>query len=422
MDKFVIEGGTKLKGTVPASGSKNAALPIMVAALLVSGKTTLRHVPLLRDVNTLSRLLQMMGARIERKEDTLLIDTRDLVSVEAPYDLVKTMRASIYVLGPLLARARRARVSLPGGCAWGPRPVDLHLKGMEALGAKITIDEGYVVAECPKGLHGAEIHLDIASVGATGNILMAAVGARGRTVIRNAAREPEIPALADALVAMGAHIQGGGTSEITIEGDHSLKSATVDNIPDRIEAGTFLVGAAMTQGDVTLTRCAPGHLSALMAKLREAGAEVTSEDDWVRVRGPERPKAVNVTTDFYPGFPTDLQAQMMAMAAMSDGTSIITEQIYHDRFTHVAELNRLGARITLDNNVAVIEGRQQLSGAHVMATDLRASAALILAGLAARGETHMSRVYHIDRGYEHIEAKLAALGAVVRREQEAIVV
>jgi UDP-N-acetylglucosamine 1-carboxyvinyltransferase len=251
---------------------------------------------------------------------------------------------------------------------------------------------------------------------------MAAVGAKGRTVIRNAAREPEIPALADALIQMGAKIHGGGTSEITIEGEHPLKSAIVDNIPDRIEAGTFLVGAAMTHGDVTVTQCTPGHLNALMAKLREAGAEVTSEDDWVRVRGPERPKAVNVTTDFYPGFPTDLQAQMMAMGAMSEGTSIITEQIYTDRFTHVAELNRLGARITLDHNVAVIEGRQHLSGAHVMATDLRASAALILAGLAARGETHMSRVYHIDRGYEHIEAKLAALGAVVRREQEALVV
>jgi UDP-N-acetylglucosamine 1-carboxyvinyltransferase len=422
MDKFVIEGGAELKGTVATSGSKNAALPIMVAALLVSGKTTLRHVPQLRDVGTLSRLLEMMGARIERQGDALLIDTRDLVSVEAPYDLVKTMRASIYVLGPLLARARRARVSLPGGCAWGPRPVDLHLKGMEALGAKITIDEGYVVAECPRGLVGAEILLDIASVGATGNILMAAVGAKGRTVIRNAAREPEIPALAAALVAMGARIEGAGTSEITIDGNHPLRSTVVDNIPDRIEAGTFLVGAAMTHGDVTVTRCASGHLNALLSKLKEAGADVTAEGDWVRVRGPERPRAVNVTTDFYPGFPTDLQAQMMAMASLAEGTSIITEQIYRDRFTHVAELNRLGAGITLDGNVAVIEGRQELSGAHVMATDLRASAALILAGLAARGETHISRVYHIDRGYEHIEAKLADLGAVVRREQEALVV
>ena len=422
MDKFVIEGGTRLNGTVATSGSKNAALPIMVAALLVSGTTRLRRVPQLRDVSTLARLLEMMGARITREGDDLLIDTHDLVSVEAPYDLVKTMRASIYVLGPLLARARRARVSLPGGCAWGPRPVDLHLKGMEALGARITIEEGYVVADCQNGLEGADIHLDIPSVGATGNILMAAVGAKGRTVIRNAAREPEIPALADALVAMGAHIEGQGTSEITIEGDHRLRSATVDNIPDRIEAGTFLVGAAMTHGDVTVTQCAPSHLSALLAKLREAGAEVSAGDDYVRVQGPGRTRALDVVTEFYPGFPTDLQAQMMAMAALSEGTSVITEQVYLDRFTHVAELNRLGARIQMDHNVARIEGRKELSGAHVMATDLRASAALILAGLAARGETHISRVYHIDRGYEHIEAKLAGLGAVMRREREALVV
>ena len=300
--------------------------------------------------------------------------------------------------------------------------MDLHLKGMEALGARITIEEGYVIADCQSGLKGADIHLDIPSVGATGNILMAAVGAKGRTVIRNAAREPEIPALADALVVMGARIEGQGTSEITIEGNHPLQSATVDNIPDRIEAGTFLVGGAMTRGDVTVTQCAPGHLAALMAKLREAGAEVTAGDDHVRVRGPERTRALEIATDFYPGFPTDLQAQMMAMAALADGTSVITEQVYVDRFTHVAELNRLGARIAMDHNVARIEGRKELSGAHVMATDLRASAALILAGLAARGETHISRVYHIDRGYEHIEAKLAGLGAVMRREQEALVV
>jgi UDP-N-acetylglucosamine 1-carboxyvinyltransferase len=421
MDKFVIGGSARLAGTVGISGSKNAALPIMVAALLASGKTKLRRVPDLRDVHTLGRLLEMMGAKVARDGDALFIDTHQLVSVEAPYDLVKTMRASIYVLGPLLARARRARVSLPGGCAWGPRPVDLHLKGMQALGAKIDIEEGYVVAECPQGLVGAEILLDIASVGATGNILMAATGARGTTVIRNAAREPEIPALAHALIAMGAHIEGAGTSEIVIEGGKTLRATTVDNIPDRIEAGTFLVGAAMTRGDVTVTGCNPDHLAALMAKLRETGAEVTTEGDRVRVRGPERPKAVNVTTDFYPGFPTDLQAQMMALASISDGTSIITEQIYHDRFTHVAELSRLGAKITLDQNVAVIEGRPELSGARVMATDLRASAALILAGLAARGETHISRVYHIDRGYERIEAKLAGLGATVRRESEVLV-
>jgi UDP-N-acetylglucosamine 1-carboxyvinyltransferase len=421
MDKFVVEGKTRLEGNVRASGSKNAALPIMVAALLVSGKTTLRRVPRLRDVDTLGRLLEMMGASLHRENGDLLVDTRDLVSIEAPYDLVKTMRASVYVLGPLLARARRARVSLPGGCAWGPRPVDLHLKGMEALGAKIEIEEGYIVAECPRGLTGAEILLDIASVGATGNILMAATGARGTTVIRNAAREPEIPNLADALIAMGAVIRGAGTSDIEIEGGHPLHPAEVSVIPDRIEAGTFLVAGAMTGGDVTVTGCEPDHLAALVAKLRESGAQITHGEDWVRVRGAARPRALKVTTDFYPGFPTDLQAQLMALAAVAEGTSVITELIYRDRFTHVAELQRLGAKIELDQNVAVIEGKSELSGAHVMATDLRASAALILAGIAARGETHISRVYHIDRGYEGIEAKLAGLGAVVRREQESLV-
>jgi UDP-N-acetylglucosamine 1-carboxyvinyltransferase len=325
------------------------------------------------------------------------------------------------VLGPLLARERKARVSLPGGCAWGPRPVDLHLKGIAQLGAKLELNEGYIEAECPQGLKGARVVLDIASVGATANILMAAVGASGTTRIENAAREPEIPALAHALATMGAKIEGAGSSEIEIEGGHALHPAEVEVIPDRIEVGTFLVGAAMTGGDVTVTRCQPDHLASLLAKLEEAGSEVSNGSDWARVKGPKRPRGVKVTTDFYPGFPTDLQAQMMAMATLATGTTVITDQIYHDRFSHVAELLRLGARIELDQNVAVVEGVERLSGAHVMATDLRASAALILAGIAAHGETHISRVYHIDRGYESIERKLAGLGARVRREDEALV-
>ncbi len=421
MDKFVVEGEARLRGSVECAGAKNAALPMMVAALLAPGANRLTRVPRLRDIATLSKLMETLGAKITRDEGTLLLDTTRLDSVEAPYDLVKTMRASVYVLGPLLARAGRARVSLPGGCAWGPRPVNLHLKGMEALGARILIDEGYIVAEAPDGLRGADILLDIASVGATGNIMMAAVGARGTTRIQNAAREPEMPALAGLLNAMGARVSGAGTPEIVIEGGVPLRPAAGAAIPDRIEAGTFLVGAALTSGDVTVTGCEPAHLAALIAKLRETGAEVTRGEDWVRVVGPSRPRAVQVTTDFFPGFPTDLQAQMMALAAVSDGTSVITEQIYADRFTHVAELSRLGAKITLDQNVAVVEGQTSLSGARVMATDLRASAALILAGLVAHGETHISRVYHIDRGYERIEAKLAALGATVRREDEPLV-
>ncbi len=421
MDKFVVEGEARLRGTVACAGAKNAALPMMVAALLAPGASRLERVPRLRDITTLSRLLETLGAKIVREDDALILDTTRLASVEAPYDLVKTMRASVYVLGPLLARAGRAKVSLPGGCAWGPRPVNLHLKGMEALGARIVIEEGYIVAEAPEGLRGADILLDIASVGATGNIMMAAVGARGTTRIQNAAREPEMPALAGFLTAMGASISGAGSTEIVIEGGRPLTPATGAVIPDRIEAGTFLVGAALTGGDVTVTACEPAHLTALVAKLREAGAEVARGEDWLRVAGPARPRAVPVTTDFYPGFPTDLQAQMMALAAVSEGTSVITEQIYADRFTHVPELSRLGARITLDQNVAVVEGQPSLSGARVMATDLRASAALILAGLAAHGETHISRVYHIDRGYERIEVKLAALGAKVRREDEPLV-
>jgi UDP-N-acetylglucosamine 1-carboxyvinyltransferase len=420
MDKFVVEGPVRLEGTVETSGAKNAALPILVATLLTPDPCRLTHVPRLRDIGTLAKLLQMLGTEFQWEENTLTLATPGLTSVEAPYDLVKTMRASIYVLGPLLARAGSARVSLPGGCAWGPRPVDLHLKGMEALGATIAIEQGYILAETD-GLVGTDIHLDIASVGATGNLMMAAVGAKGTTRIRNAAREPEMPALADFLNAMGARISGAGSSDIVIEGGVPLHGAETAILPDRIEAGTFLVAGAITGGDVTVTRCRPDDLTAAMAKLADMGATVTHGDDWIRVQGPERPRAADITTDYHPGFPTDLQAQFMALAAVASGTTVLTEKVYHDRFTHVAELVRLGARIRVDDNVAVIEGVDHLSGARVMATDLRASAALVLAGCAARGETHVSRVYHIDRGYERIERKLGELGAKVRREDEPLV-
>jgi UDP-N-acetylglucosamine 1-carboxyvinyltransferase len=417
MDKIVVRGGRRLQGSIAASGSKNAALPIITATILAPGCHRLENVPELRDVATVGRLLETLGARVSRDGGVLDIDTTGIQSVEAPYELVKTMRASVYVLGPLLARFGRARVSLPGGCAWGPRPIDLHIKGMQALGAEISLEHGFVEARADR-LRGAEIPLDIASVGATGNILMAAVGATGTTRILNAAQEPEITALAEFLVGLGARIKGAGTSEIVIEGGLPLKPAPARIIPDRIEVGTYLIAGAITGGDVTITGTRPDHLRALIAKLAAAGAAVTESGDALRVVGPARPRPVEVTTDFHPGFPTDLQAQMMALLAVADGASVITEKIYHDRFTHVAELHRLGADIQLTRNVAVIRGVARLSGARVMATDLRASAALILAGLVASGETHVSRVYHIDRGYQRIEDRLTRLGADVRRESE----
>lgn len=417
MDKIVVRGGRRLAGTIEASGSKNATLPIMAAALLVPGEHRLDNVPLLRDVTTMGKLLATLGAEVEQEGHVLRIATDRVREAEAPYELVKTMRASVYVLGPLLARFGRARVSLPGGCAWGPRPIDLHIMGMKALGARVTVEEGYVVAEADQ-LVGADIHLDIASVGATGNILMAAVAARGTTRILNAAREPEIPALADFLVAQGASIQGAGTGEITIEGGRPLRPAPARIIADRIEVGTYLVAGAMTAGDVTITHARPDHVQAVLAKLQQLGAQVTVDGESIRVVGPARPTPSDVITDFYPGYPTDLQAQIMAALSIASGTSVITDKVYHDRFTHVAELARLGADIKLDGNVAVVVGRERLSGARVMATDLRASAALILAGLVADGETHVSRVYHIDRGYQAVEERLTRLGADVRREVE----
>lgn len=417
MEKLVIEGGRRLQGRVEVGGAKNAALPIITATLLASGVHEISNVPQLRDVRTMGRLLEILGAGVDRQGHTMRIDTSTVDSTEAPYELVKTMRASIYVLGPLLARYGSARVSLPGGCAWGPRPVNLHIKGMKELGAEVEIEHGYIVASAKK-LTGAEINFDVTSVGATGNIMMAAVLAEGTTVIENAACEPDIVDLAGFLSAMGARINGAGTKRITVEGVPSLSPVGYGIIPDRIEAATFMVAGVLAGGRVEVGACVPEHCSAVMSKLEEAGARISTEADCVTVTGVDRPSPIKVSTAPYPGFPTDVQAQIMALATVASGTSTITDTIYLDRFTHVPELGRLGADIHLDGNVAVVRGVEKLSGAPVMATDIRASAALILAGVRAEGRTDVSRIYHIDRGYEAIEKKLTALGAKVWREDE----
>jgi UDP-N-acetylglucosamine 1-carboxyvinyltransferase len=415
MDEVWIEGGRRLKGTVAVSGSKNATLPVLTATLLAPGIYRFTNVPNLRDVSTMLELLSLFGVRSRREDgQALFVDSTGAHNAEAPYDLVKTMRASVYVLGPLLARFGEARVSLPGGCAWGPRPVDLHIKGMQQLGADIEIEHGYIVARREK-LKGSVIRFEISSVGATGNILMAAAAADGQTVIENAACEPEIEALARFLDSMGARIGGIGTTRLTVEGKGGLHPADAAMIPDRIEAGTFLAAAAITGGDIEATSVEPDHLTAVIEKLQEAGAQCTVGARSVRVRAPQRVKPLQVTTAPYPGFPTDMQAQFMALLSVADGTSTIIDTIYQDRFTHVAELQRLGADIRVEGNTATVHGVPALSGAPVMATDLRASAALILAGLVARQETRVSRIYHLDRGYERIEEKLQGLGAAIRR-------
>lgn len=417
MDKFIVVGGNKLRGKVGVSGAKNAALPLMAATILCPGKSVIENVPALRDVETMSHLLRILGAEVVLEDHVLTLDTIACNGHEAPYELVKTMRASIYVLGPLLARHGRARVSLPGGCAWGPRPVDFHIRGMQALGAEVELEHGYIVAQAKK-LKGAQIHFDIPSVGATANLMMAATLARGTTVIENAAREPEIVQLADFLVKMGARVDGAGTDRVEVEGVHSLHPARERIIPDRIETGTFMVAVAITRGKAEVEGCVPEYVASLVAKLREVGVKVEERGSSILVEAPFGLKAVDITTAPYPGFPTDLQAQMMALMSVARGSSLITETVFYDRFTHVAELRRLGADIKVDGNVAVVTGVRRLSGAPVMATDLRASAALVLAGLVAEGETEISRVYHIDRGYERIEEKLSALGAEIRREKE----
>ena len=417
MDKFIIKGGRTLEGTVSVSGAKNASLALMPATILAPGSYTLFNTPALRDVATMRSLLESIGFSIAREMHTMKLDSSRLTSFEAPYEHVKKMRASVYVLGPLLARYGQARVSLPGGCAWGPRPVNLHIEGMRKLGAEVDLEAGYIIAKA-KRLKGARILFDVSSVGATGNVLMAAALAKGETIIENAAMEPEIQSLAELLVAMGAAIRGIGTSTLEIQGVDELHPADATTIPDRIEAGTFLVAAAMAGkkgGTVRVEQCNPRHIGAVTSKLEDAGAVLTYGDNFVELKPPEAIQPVNVTTAIYSGFPTDMQAQWIALMSLAHGTSLVTDTVYFDRFTHVPELTRLGASITVKRNTASVIGRSHLVGAKVMSTDLRASASLILAGLAARGETEVLRVYHIDRGYEHIEKKLQGLGADIKR-------
>ena len=414
MDAFVIRGGRKLSGRVEVSGAKNAALPVMAATLLAPGVHTLRNVPLLADTRTMARVLETLGARVEFRGRACKIDTSNIASFEAPYDLVRTMRASIYVLGPLVARFGSARVSLPGGCAWGPRPVNLHIEGLNALGANLRVDHGYLVAKEAR-LRGAAFAFETVSVGATAQLLMAATLAAGTTVLDNVALEPDVTALGRVLIECGARIEGLGTRRVTIHGVRELKPIDATIIPDRIEAATFLAAAAATQGSITLERCDAGDLAAATHKLEEAGCEILPETPTVTVRGPVRPSSLHVKTAPFPGFPTDMQPQMMAVCALAEGTSVITDTIYVDRFTHVPELARLGANIRLERNVAIVRGVEHLQGAPVMATDIRAGAGLVIAALAAEGETRIGRVYHLDRGYEDLVQKLSKLGADIER-------
>ncbi|MGN6669239.1 MAG: UDP-N-acetylglucosamine 1-carboxyvinyltransferase [Trinickia sp.] len=414
MDKLVIEGGRPLSGEIGISGAKNAALPILCASLLTADPLHLENVPDLQDVRTTLKLLAQMGVREERSSGALTLDAGAVDNPVAPYELVKTMRASILVLGPLLARFGHAKVSLPGGCAIGARPVDQHIKGLQAMGAEISIEHGYIEARA-KRLKGARIMTDMITVTGTENLLMAAVLADGETVLENAAREPEVGDLAQLLVSMGAKIAGIGTDRLVIQGVDKLHGAHHSVIPDRIEAGTFLCAAAAAGGDVTLRGVRPITLEAVTMKLREAGVAIDQGDDWLRVQMTRRPKGVSFRTSEYPAFPTDMQAQFMALNAIADGTSQVVETIFENRFMHVQELNRLGANITIDGNTALVTGVPRLSGATVMATDLRASASLVIAGLAAEGETLVDRIYHLDRGYDRMEKKLTAIGAQVRR-------
>jgi UDP-N-acetylglucosamine 1-carboxyvinyltransferase len=414
LDKFVINGGRSLSGTVSISGAKNASLALMPATLLASGVSHLHNTPALRDVNTMASLLNSIGTSIAFADHTLTIDSTGVNNFEAPYEHVKKMRASIYVLGPLVARFGRAKVSLPGGCAWGPRPVDLHIEGIRKLGATVELSQGYINATAER-LTGAKIHFDVSSVGATGNILMAAVLARGASVIDNAAIEPEITALAEYLVAMGAKINGIGTNRLEIEGVDELHAADAVTIPDRIEAGTFLAAGAIAGGTITLKDVFPGHLTAVLAKLEDAGCTIQTGTDRITLTASAGLRPIDVTAAIYPGFPTDMQAQWTALMSVAGGTSVVTDSIYFDRFKHVPELIRLGADIDVRENAAVVRGVKRLTGAKVMSTDLRASASLILAGLVAEGTTEVLRVYHIDRGYETIELKLRDLGADIQR-------
>ena len=417
MDKLVIHGGHPLNGSVRISGAKNAVLPIMTATIITPGSYKIKRVPDLRDTRTMISLLEIIGAEVNFEDGTLHIDTTKCDNPEAPYDLVKTMRASFYVLGPLLSRFGYAKVSMPGGCAWGPRPVNFHVDAMEQIGADIILEDGYIIAK-GENLSGGDVLFEVSSVGATGNAVMAAVKASGRTTISNAAMEPEITCLCEFLNAMGASISGIGTNKLQIESVSEMKPVDTEIIPDRIETATFLIAGAMAGEKVEVVGAEPNHLQVVLKRLQEAGSELEVKKDSIIIERKGRPRPVSVETAVYPGFPTDVQAQWMALMSLADGNSTITDSIYHDRFTHIAELSRLGADIRLKHNVAEVKGKERLLGAHVMSTDIRASASLILAGLAAEGETEISRIYHIDRGYEKIEEKFQSLGAEIFRESE----
>jgi UDP-N-acetylglucosamine 1-carboxyvinyltransferase len=414
MQKLAIQGGNRLNGEVRISGAKNAALPIMCAGLLTADELHLDNMPDLHDVATMRKLLQQMGVAVEASGSQVALSAAQIDKLEAPYDMVKTMRASILVLGPLVTRFGEARVSLPGGCAIGSRPVDLHIKGLQAMGAEIHIEHGYIHAQA-KRLKGARIFFDLVSVTGTENLMMAAVLADGVTVLENAAREPEVVDLAHCLIAMGAKIEGAGSDTISITGVDKLHGASHRVMPDRIESGTFLVAAAAAGGDITLTDARADILENILEKLQEAGATIQTSGNTISLKMNQRPKAVNVRTAPYPAFPTDMQAQFMAMNTIAAGSAMVVETIFENRFMHVQELRRLGAQIDVEGNTAIIKGCAQLQGATIMATDLRASACLVIAGLVAQDETIVDRIYHLDRGYEHIEAKLSALGAQIRR-------
>jgi UDP-N-acetylglucosamine 1-carboxyvinyltransferase len=414
MDKLLITGGKRLSGEIEISGAKNAALPILCAGLLTTDTVQLSNVPHLQDVATMLKLLRQMGVRVEQDGDRIALNGGAVDKLEAPYELVKTMRAAILVLGPLVARFGEARVSLPGGCAIGSRPVDQHIKGLQAMGAEITIEAGYIHAKAKK-LKGTRIVTDMITVTGTENLLMAATLAEGETVLENAAREPEVTDLANLLVAMGAKIDGIGTDRLVVQGVDQLHAASHTIIADRIETGTFLCAVAATGGDVTLKKARSDILDVALDKLREAGAILTTGADWIRVQMAARPKAVSFRTTEYPGFPTDMQAQFMALNCIADGSSRVTETIFENRFMHVQELNRLGAAIEIDGHTATLQGVDKLVGAPVMATDLRASASLVIAALAAQGQTLVDRIYHLDRGYDRMEAKLSAVGADIQR-------
>lgn len=420
MDKLIIEGGNRLIGEVEISGSKNATLPLMASALLIDDKAglTLNGVPPLKDIETFNKLLKHMGCKVSFKDGVLKISLDEKkANPEAPYELVKTMRASILVLGPLLARFGKAKVSLPGGCAIGARPVDQHIMGLEKMGAKVTIDHGYITAECKK-LKGAKICFDMPTVTGTANLMLAATLAEGKTILENAAIEPEVTDLAQALSKMGAKIGGIGTDTISIEGVKSLKALEHEVIRDRIEAGTFMIASAITKGNIVIKNCPTEHLDSLIEKLKQVGVHIEEEKEGLRVKGDLPIQSVDIKTSPYPGFPTDMQAQLMSLMCVSKGLSVIIENIFENRYMHVSELNRMGADITVDGKNAVVRGVKSLSGAEIMATDLRASASLILAGLVAEGETTISRIYHLDRGYDAIEEKLKKLGAKIKRVKE----